>query len=280
MQKTRIGAVRYLNTVPLIEGLDKIAGVELVLAVPARLGPMLAAGDVDLALVSLADAARLGVPLAQVPVGMIGCDGPTLTVRLFSQVPLGQITTVHGDTDSVTSAVLCQVLLNRLHGKKTEIRPFDARERVEPSGRGTEEWPQSLLLIGDKVVNDSPPQARYPHQLDLGDAWRQLTGLPFVYAVWMCRAADAGSATVRTVAAVLDRQLRHNLTRLDWIVRTHAPAHRWPADLARRYIGELLRYKVGERERLGAERFMEEAASLELLPRRTLEWADAAPVAC
>lgn len=278
MQKTRIGAVRYLNTVPLIEGLDKLADVELVLAVPALLGPMLAAGEVDLALVSLADAARLGVPLAQVPVGMIGCDGPTLTVRLFSQVPIAQVSTIHGDTDSVTSAVLCQILLNRLHGKTPQIRPFDARERIEPGAKGTQ-WPQSLLLIGDKVVNDSPPQDLYPYQLDLGEAWKQHTGLPFVYAVWMCRAADAGSAMVRTAAAVLDRQLRHNLTRLDWIVRTHAPTHRWPTDLAARYIRDLLRYRVGERERLGAERFMDEAAELELLPRCALEWADAAPAA-
>lgn len=278
MDKARIGAVRYLNTVPLIEGLEKLAGVELVLAVPSRLGPMLAGGELDVALVSLADAARSEVPFAQIPVGMIGCDGPTLTVRLFSSVPLEAITTVHADTDSVTSVVLCQVLLSGLYGVRAQIRAFDARERVQTSGTGPE-WPETLLLIGDKVVNDSPPAVRYPHQLDLGEAWRKHTGLPFVYAMWMCRAAEVGSATVRTAAAVLDRQLRHNLARLDWIVNTRAPEHRWPTDLARQYLGGLLRYQVGERERQGAERFLEEAAALSLLPSHSLTWSDAEEMA-
>src|SRR5262245_53600018 len=115
MDKARVGAVRYLNTVPLIEGLEKLDGVELLLPVPSRLGPMLGAGELDLALVSLADAARSEVAFTQLPVGMIGCDGPTLTVRLFSSVPLEQVTTVHADTDSVTSVVLCQILLSRLY---------------------------------------------------------------------------------------------------------------------------------------------------------------------
>lgn len=275
MDKVRIGAVRYLNTVPLIEGLEKLAGVELVLAVPSRLGPMLASGELDVALVSLADSTRSEVPFAQLPVGMIGCDGPTLTVRLFSTVPFDRIATVHADTDSVTSVVLCQVLLERLYGVRPRILAFDAPEHAQPA-KTTPDWPQSLLLIGDKVVNDAPPAARYPHQLDLGEAWTKHTGLPFVYALWMCRAAEAGSATVRTAAAVLDRQRRHNLTRLDWIVSTRAPEHRWPTDLARRYLGELLRYQVGERERRGAEHFLAEASTLGLLPGRALVWADGA----
>ena len=48
------------------------------------------------------------------------------------------------------------------------------------------------LLIGDKVVTDAPPTDRYPHQMDLGEAWKDLTGLPFVYAMWMCRGPRTG----------------------------------------------------------------------------------------
>jgi chorismate dehydratase len=42
--------------------------------------------------------------------------------------------------------------------------------------------PEAVLLIGDKVVD--PTRAGYAYEVDLGGAWRQMTGLPFVFAVW------------------------------------------------------------------------------------------------
>jgi chorismate dehydratase len=129
-------------------------------------------------------------------------------------------------------------------------------------------------MIGDKVVTDSPPAVRFPHQLDLGEAWRKLTGLPFVYAMWMCRADRATDPTIATAAALLDRQRRHNATRLDWIVHTRAPHAGWPIDLATQYVGELLRYQVGSREREAVHTFLGMAAELKLLPATTPTWRD------
>jgi len=288
MERVRIACVRYLNTVPLIEGLEKLPSVELLPTVPSRIAGMVASGEADVGLVSLIDAARSEVPLALLPAGMIGCDGPTLTVRLFSAVPLAKVRRLHVDTDSHTSAALARVLLARLHGVRPDIVDFDARERVPLGGRGNpvgtdpdldQAWPETVLLIGDKVVTDAPPAERYPHQLDLGEAWKGLTGLPFIYAVWMCRADRAGNPAVAQAADILDRQRRRNALRLGWIAATAAAEHRWPEDLAGRYLGSLLRFDVGEREREGARRFLEEAAGLGLVERRELLWADAAPVA-
>jgi chorismate dehydratase len=276
----RIGYVKYLNTLPLVHGLDALSGVELVAAVPSKLAPMLAAGEVDVALASVVDAHRQAEPLTLLPCGMIGCDGPTLTVRLFSGVPIDRVHTVHADTDSHTSVALLQVLLHGLHGTRPRIVPFDARERIalgsDTASPADQPWPESLLVIGDKVVTDSPPAVRYPHQLDLGEAWKAMTGLPFVYAVWMCREKDAHSPTIRATTELLDRQRRRNRQRADWIVATHAPQRRWPEDLARRYLGELLRYEVGPRERLAVARFTTLAAGLGLLPDRAPRWADEA----
>lgn len=283
-----VACVRYLNTAPLIEGLSKASGVRIVPAVPSRMVDLVAGDgnrgpEADLGLVSLIDSVRCPVPLTLVPVGMIGCDGPTLTVRLFSAVPLDRVETLHADTDSHTSVVLAQVLLHALHRVRPRVVAFDARERVSRSGEGgastpslEEAWPQTLLLIGDKVVTDSPPAVRYPYQLDLGLAWREWTGLPFVYAMWMCRSDRSSERAVRVGAAMLDRQRRHNATRLDWIVARRAAEHRWPADLARRYLIEYLRYEVGPRERQAVERFFAEAAALGLVEPRRLEWLDAA----
>jgi chorismate dehydratase len=273
-EPVRIGYVRYLNTTPLVEGLDAIAGVKLVPTVPSRIADLVVNDEVDVGLVSLIDAVRSTVPLTLLPVGMIGCDGPTLTVRLYSGVPIERVTRVHADTDSHTSIALCRLLLKRRFGLTPQFVDFDVRERATVGGAPEEagEWPQTLLMIGDKVVTGSPPAVRYPHQLDLGEAWKSLTGLPFVYAMWMARSDRMDDRAVQTAAGLLDRQLRHNLTRLDWIISTRAPDHRWPADLARRYIGELLRYRVGNRERQAAELFIAMASQEGIAPAGGLRW--------
>lgn len=285
MDPVRIACVRYLNTAPLVEGLDKLEGVTLIPTVPSRIADAVASGDADVGLVSIVDAVLCRTPLALLPVGMIGCDGPTHTVRLFSAVPLGSMTTLHADTDSHTSVVLARVLLKQMHGVAPEVVAFDARERVEhraassmPVGASRtleEAWPESVLLIGDKVVTDHPPEGRYPHQLDLGEAWKQLTGLPFVYAMWMCRQADLQNPRLALAAEVLDRQRRHNATRLDWIVAKRAPDARWPVDVASRYVRELLHYTVGEREREAISKFLSLAHEQGLVPKANLAWADA-----
>lgn len=271
----RIGVVRYLNTAPLIEGLEKARGVELIPAPPSRLAEMLLSSAADVALVSLIDAQRHGFTI--LPIGAIGCDGPTLTVRLYSAGPIEGVQRVHADVESHTAVALMRIVLARRFGATPEIVPFDARERVAQGG-GVVEWPDAALIIGDKVVTDSPPAVRYPHQLDLGEAWRAMTGLPFVYAAWMYRAGAEGSASVRRAAMLLDRQRRHNAMRGDWIVARRAGERGWPTDLARTYLNELLRYDApvaGSRAREAAERFFDEAAALGLLAgREPTRWAD------
>ncbi len=270
MNPIRIGTVEYLNTAPLIEGVAKAANATLVPAVPSRLIDLLIRGEVDLALVSVVDLARSSTPLVVLPVGMIGCDGPTLTVRLFSDQPIDRIARVHADTDSHTSVALAKVLLKRVYGITPEFVDYDARERAPGTGvqghTPEEAWPPAVLLIGDKVVSDSPPAVRYPHQLDLGQAWHALTGLPFVYAVWACLEQRAADPDVRAAAAVLDRARRRNGMRLDAIAAKEAGSHGWPGDLAREYLGSRLRYEFTARAADAVRIFFGMAAEDGLLP--------------
>ncbi|MBX3360041.1 MAG: menaquinone biosynthesis protein [Phycisphaeraceae bacterium] len=295
MLPIRVACVRYLNTSVLVEGLSALDEVRLIPTVPSRIAEMVLGGEADIGLVSLADALRGGggggeggsdsSGLTLLPVGMIGCDGPTLTVRVFSRVPLDEITEIHADTDSHTSVALAQVVFRARYGRMVGVKPFDAREHMPVwlSG-GSEEgaWPEAMLLIGDKVVTDSPPAVRYPYQVDLGEAWHGLTGLPFVYAVWACRTGEEGSEGVRRGCEILDRTLRHNMTRIDWIITRRAGEHRWPLDLARMYLGSLLRFGIGERERRGASEFAKRAHGLGIVDQGTLRWFDGAgaPSAC
>lgn len=293
--RPRIGAVSYLNTLPLIEGLRKTRDVQLTLAAPSLLAGLLERGEVDVALAPVIDAQRITPPPLLLPCGMIGSDGPTMTVRLYSRHPIEQITRVHADAESHTSAALVRILLRHRLGRDIEVVEFDARERVSRSpaprrdsagtpGEGMqqtaseasvvcEEWPDAMLLIGDKVVASSPPAVRYPHSLDLGEAWGEMTRLPFVYAAWMCLPDRADSPEVALAAALLDRQRRHNATRLDWIVAARAREHRWPADLARGYLGRRLHYTIGPREREAVDRFFDLAHEAgAITERRPTRW--------
>ncbi len=278
MQKVRVGYVRYLNTAPLVEGLDALQQISATAAVPAHLAGMLERCEIDIGLVSVIDAARSPTEFVLLPVGMIGCDGPTLTVRLFSRVPFAQLKTIFADTDSHTSVVLCRILLKKLHRVEAGVEPFHARERFSSAADQSKDldsaWPPAVLLIGDKVITDPPPAERYPYQLDLGEAWKALTGLPFVYAMWMCRKNDPAMAEIRTAATVLDRQRRHNVSRIDWLVSERAPVHRWPLETARRYLGQLLKYEVGAREREGCQLFIDMAAEIGAVAPRKLEFVD------
>ena len=266
----RLGVVSFVNTLPLIDGLQNLADVELRFTVPSRLLQQLLDDEVDVALCSAIDYQRSTEPLVILPAGLLGCDGATLTVRLYSNVPVERIERIYCDTDSHTSIVLMQILLKEIYDLAPELIDYHAREHV--ARNRPIDWPQSMLLIGDKVVTDSPPAIRYPHQLDLGAVWVEHTGLPFVFALWMakCR-TDAG--LLSAVGAVLDRQRRHNeLDRLDRIVQRSAVPRHWPGDLAADYLKQKLAFEFTERRLAGLELFFQKASDHGLIPQaRKLE---------
>jgi chorismate dehydratase len=278
MSKLRVGFVKYLNTLPLVQGLDAAAGLELVPAVPSRLGEMLAARELDCALCSLVDYATSPVPLTLLTSGAIGCDGPTLTVRVFSTLPPQEITTLHADTDSHTSVVLARLLLRMAHRVEARIADYHARERVgiepgkAPDASG--HWPPSLLLIGDKVVTDAPPPGQYAHEIDLGDWWKRDTGLPFVYAAWMCRREDQARPELAQLAALLERQRLRNTFRTGWLIDRAVTQRRWPRELAHHYVTHCLRYELGPRQREAIAFFLAQAGSMDLIPLRAPSWLE------
>lgn len=234
MPRARVASVSYLNAKPLIHGLQ--ADVELFLDVPSRLITGLSSGDFDVALLPVADVPGVVAAGGKVlPVGGIGCDGPTLTVRLFSASPLSQTRRLWCDTDSHTSVRLAAIILQDRYGVRPEVLPL-------PRGQwrtATLQPHDAVLLIGDKVITDPPPHLTT--QADLGDEWKQLTGMPFVFAIWTARAGFDASL----VTEVLHRARVHGLAAIDAIVAEHAPLHHWPADIARRYMTEYLKYEIG-----------------------------------
>jgi chorismate dehydratase len=202
---------------------------------------------------------------------MLGCCGPTHTVRLYARVPLARVRTLACDTDSHTSRALAQLMLAR---EGATVRVLDYDRRTGPRHPDAD----AMLLIGDKVVNDGPARGEWPHELDLGEAWHRHTGLPFVFAVWMTRdqLADDERARVQVAARVLDHQRRHNQERLSGIVAREAGVHGWPAPLAREYLSRMLRFDFDAQARRGMEEFFAQCAGAGLVPSarplRFFEW--------
>jgi chorismate dehydratase len=238
-----IGGVSYLNAKPLLHGLEDMKGITLTLDVPARLLDGLRSGALDVALLPVIDYQKMS-GLRIVPAGGIGCDGPTLTVRIFSPVPIDQIESLACDPDSHTSVALAQIILAERYGRRPELA----------------EGGTARLLIGDKVVTREP--VGMPYQLDLGFAWKKLTGLPFVFAVWTAR----GGIDLGDLPRILDQARRAGMQKIDEIVRRHAVPLGWPADLARKYLTENLNFEIGEPQMLAMRRFFELAAVHELIP--------------
>lgn len=224
----RIGSVSFLNAKPLIYGLEEAEGLELHLDVPSKLLDGLIDARFDVALLPVIDYQRLA-GLRLLTSGGIGSDGPTLTVRIFSAVPIEQITTLACDTDSHTSVALARILLAERFGIRPEFVPLSFAQTHPQTAR---------LLIGDKVVCKEP--LGLSHQLDLGEAWKQQTGLPFVFAAWMARAGiDLGDLPDR-----LELAKRAGMANIEAIIERHATPRGWPPDTARDYLTQHLQFDI------------------------------------
>jgi chorismate dehydratase len=240
----RVGSVSFLNAKPLIYGLESADDVALSLAVPSQLLEGLRSAALDVALLPVIDYQQMS-GLCIVPSGGIGCDGETLTVRIFSKCPVTEIRTLACDTDSHTSVALARVIFAERYGMRPTFVDWTREERQPCDAK---------LLIGDKVVCEEPPG--FEHQLDLGSAWKDLTGMPFVFAVWTARSGvDLGDLPARLTAAK-----RAGLTHVREIVEQHAVRRGWPAGLALQYLSVYLKYDVGPRQLQAISRFHELAA--------------------
>ncbi len=249
----RVGAVNYLNTKPLIYELETLAPMELLLDVPSRLADLLAAGQLDVALIPVIEYFRAG-RYSIVPGISIATRGPVLSVTLFSRVPWNQIERVALDEGSRTSAALTQVLLRKRYGVRPEVVPLPLDSTAEEADA------DAVLLIGDRAMRACLPG--FAHAYDLGQEWHDWTGLPFVYAFWAVReGADLGP-----VAAALAEAKRRGCERIGQIAHREAPRLGLDAGFCRRYLDNIIHFDLGPREQAGLRQFYHFAAELGLAP--------------
>lgn len=260
----RLGVVSFLNSRPLIAGLEHNPDVRLCYEVPSRLSDGLAAGVYDAALIPVIDLLRRDCDLRIVSDACIACRGETLTVRVFSTVPPEQVRRIHIDSDSHSSMALVQLLWPELYRQPVEFVRADAATDLADR--------ESVLLIGDKVVGVDP--RRYRYQVDLGGAWKTWTGLPFVFAVWAAPRGGSSAALHRLLGGARDVGVR----RTAQIAVEFGPALGWPVPLAQDYLQRYICYHLTDQHAEGMMRFLDLARSRpEVLDHPNLDYLLCAP---
>jgi chorismate dehydratase len=252
--KLRIGAVSYLNTKPLIYGLDRLAThVELVLDYPSRLADQLADGRLDVALIPSIEFFR-GNGYTTVSDACIACRGPVLSVKLYSRRPAAEIRTLALDEGSRTSVALTRILLKERYGLEPELVHLPVAATIGDTSA------DAVLLIGDRAIH-SPP-GRYHFVWDLGDQWCRWAELPFVFAMWTARAG----ADVERIESALSEARDAGLAHLDEIAAAEAPKLGLTEPQCVSYLRDNLYFYLGPREQRGLQLFYDHAVKLGLAP--------------
>ncbi len=240
--KLKVTAVSYLNTKPFLYGLFKSGlneEIDLQLDIPSDGAKRLASGEADLGLVPVAVIPELPSPHI-ISDYCIGTVGTVKTVCIFSDCPLEDMTHLYLDYHSRTSVELVQILLEKHWRLSPTLLP--AKEGFEEKIGGT----TGALIIGDRAVGKD---LKYPFVYDLGEAWQQFTGLPFVFAAWVSN-RPLEPEFVKRFNAALQSGLDH-IPQLMYILPSPQPGF----DL-QRYFTENISYQLDIEKRQALKMFL------------------------
>lgn len=264
-----IGAVSYLNSKPLVEGLTELLPqTRIRLDFPSRLADELTAGKLDVALIPSIEYFR-GRNYQILSDACVAAHGPVLSVKLYTRVPWGQIRSLALDEGSRTSATLARILLAERHGVFPTLEPLPLDHQT---GETTAD---AVLLIGDRAI--LPPKEKFLGTWDLGEEWFEWTGLPFVFAMWVANDGnsrraispdvDQDEADLDFVEQALGQSRDWGVARLDEIACREAQLLGLSLPTTLSYLTENLQYHLGNAERSGLRLFYELASRLDLAPQ-------------
>lgn len=253
MIRPKIGAVSYLNTLPLVEGLAESAPeFDVVFDLPSRLADQLAREELDVALIPVIEAVS-NPQYSIVSDACIACRGPVWSVKLMSRVAAPAIKTLMLDEGSRTSSVLTRVILDR----KFDVRPVCRSLPIDEDWRAADA--DAVLIIGDRAMNAQDPQ--FPFVWDLGETWFQWTAKPFVFAVWVARSNVDLDRLNNVLTASRDRGLRN----IEEIAGKQASRYGLSVAECTHYLQNHLHFHLGDNEKNGMNQYFDFAAALSLI---------------
>lgn len=252
-ERIRVGAVSYLNTKPLVHGLELGLGrdrIDLSYDVPAVLSERLAAREIDVALLPTIELGRID-GLTLLPGLGITALGRVRSVLLVSKVPVESIRTVALDPESRTSNALVQVLFAEHWGNRPSFPAAPPGGDLSAALDGVD----ACVRIGDKAMTDEIPDGI--EVIDLSEAWHRHFELPFVFAGWI---AHADVPFLPELVGWLERSYESGRAAVESIAAEHAASHGVSVATAVRYLTEDIRFRIGPAELDGLRLFLELAA--------------------
>lgn len=219
---------------------------DLTFRVPAECADMVAGGAADVGIIPSFE--LIGRDFGMVPGVGIACRGAVRSILLVSSRPANQIRTLAADASSRTSVALARIVLARRYGVAPAVvtRPPDLPSMLAEA--------DAALIIGDPALRIDPETAPF-HVYDLGHEWKEMTGLPMVFAVW----AGPRELVTPGVSAAFQESCAFGLRNIERIAAEEAPARGFTADLVRRYLSSHIVFELGAPERQGMELFLQYA---------------------
>ena len=272
MSVFRIGAVSYLNTLPLVYGLGKgqrnqatedhsdsngAVGFDLQFDLPSHLAERLASNDLDVALVPSLEAFQ-NPDYTILSDACIGCRGPVWSVKLLSRCPLESIRTLALDEGSRSSAALVQILLNDQFDLQPEFIPL----AIDADWQSIDA--DAVLVIGDRAMHTATSD--FACKVDLGQWWLERTGLPFVFAMWTAR-PGIKSEQLSRLDELLSSSRDAGVANADSIAEAHSSRYGLTRSQCLDYFQKHLLFQMGPDERAGLARFRELSIAMGLAPQ-------------
>jgi chorismate dehydratase len=217
----------------------KTPPLEIVYDTPSRLATALRLGKLEAAMVSSYELLlRPGLQMA--PDISISSVGRVMSVRLLSKKPMEEIETLALDQSSLTSTHLAQLLLAEIYSSWPMV------SSLPPDPMAMLAQNDACVLIGD-IGMFAPSDGL--QVLDLGQAWHELTGLPFVWAAWIGENLDPALCSL-----LLDAK-ESGTSRLVQLAEQHATEHGWDRGLCVEYLTEVMNYDLTPEHLQGLELF-------------------------
>ena len=257
----RAGWIHYTNVAPILDSLVLPPGVSAVTGVPTQMNAALLCGEVDIANISAVEFIRNAAELSALPDFSVSVLGPVYSVNLFHSVPWAELTRVALTAQSATSVALLEVLL-----RESGVRPV--LERAEGSAQELlAAGYDGVLRIGDSALREwyavagplteATSMTALPHQgggvtvTDLAQQWFELTGHPFVFAVWAYRKDRPPPAELIQAMRVSRRE---GIGHLAAVAERHALKLGLPLRVIQHYLWNF-RYHLEAPDRLGLNEF-------------------------
>jgi chorismate dehydratase len=279
----RVGRIPYINCYPVYGAIDRgivTLDATIVEGTPSRLNERMAAGALDVSVISAVEYARSATRYVLLPELAISCDGPVRSVLLFSKRPAESLQgmRVLVSRSSMTSVALLELLFEQVWRATPDFVPGDA-EMSDVRRFGDEEH-EARLVIGDAALllagrgDGASTLPRYPHVYDLGEEWKRWTGQPFVFAVWVAQRSTPVADALAVHARLLESRewgLRH----LDTLAAQASEVTGLPLPVCAEYLSGL-DYGLSYPHLAGLTEFFRRLVAAGRVPNGTLSFLPAA----